>query len=126
MGATSVFKIQMNDTPRRIARERRTVQAMVQLYCRMLHDGGDGLCDDCSTLSAYALARLNACRFADEKPVCNRCPMHCYRSQKRKAIRAVMRFSGPRMLLYHPILALSHLVDSWLARGAAAKCSPQV
>lgn len=27
-------------------------------------------------------------------------------------IRAVMRFSGPRMLLYHPILAIWHLICS--------------
>lgn len=30
----------------------------------------------------------------------------------REKIRQVMRFSGPRMLLYHPVLANWHLVCS--------------
>ena len=29
----------------------------------------------------------------------------------REKIRAVMRFSGPRMLLYHPVLAVRHLIE---------------
>jgi hypothetical protein len=35
----------------------------------------------------------------------------CYTPDMRERIRAVMRFSGPRMLLHHPWLALMHLVD---------------
>jgi hypothetical protein len=31
----------------------------------------------------------------------------------REAIRTVMRFAGPRMLLSHPILALFHVVEGW-------------
>jgi hypothetical protein len=30
----------------------------------------------------------------------------------REKIRAVMRFSGPRMLLYHPITAIRHFLDN--------------
>ncbi|MCL4190388.1 MAG: nitrous oxide-stimulated promoter family protein, partial [Thermoguttaceae bacterium] len=30
----------------------------------------------------------------------------------RERIRAVMRFSGPRMMLRHPLLALRHQIDS--------------
>lgn len=30
----------------------------------------------------------------------------------REKIRAVMRFSGPRMLLVHPVLAVRHLLES--------------
>jgi hypothetical protein len=30
----------------------------------------------------------------------------------RQQIRAVMRYSGPRMIIRHPMLALAHLVDT--------------
>jgi len=96
----------------RIARERRTLQAMIELYCRGVHRRGD-LCEECSTLSAYARSRLDGCRFADAKPVCSRCVVHCYRPPMRDAVRAVMRYAGPRMLLSHPLLALAHVVDGW-------------
>jgi len=29
----------------------------------------------------------------------------------RKKIRAVMRYSGPRMIYRHPALAIAHLID---------------
>ena len=32
--------------------------------------------------------------------------------EKKERIREVMRFSGPRMMLYHPVMALSHMVSS--------------
>ena len=32
--------------------------------------------------------------------------------EMREKIRKVMRFSGPRMLFYHPVLAVWHLVCS--------------
>ena len=32
--------------------------------------------------------------------------------EMREQIRQVMRFSGPRMLLYHPVLAVWHLICS--------------
>ena len=38
--------------------------------------------------------------------------VHCYQPQMREQIRQVMRFSGPRMLLYHPVLAVWHLICS--------------
>jgi hypothetical protein len=30
----------------------------------------------------------------------------------REKIREVMRFSGPRMMFYHPVMAVRHLVES--------------
>lgn len=45
-----------------------------------------------------------------EKKNCNQCPNHCYAPDKREEIRAVMRFSGPRMLLVHPVAAIRHLL----------------
>jgi hypothetical protein len=92
-------------------RERRTIDAMVRIYCRDHHGRGGGLCGQCTELRDYAFARLDRCRYQDGKPTCANCPVHCYRPDMRDRVRAVMRYSGPRMLLRHPYLAIAHLRD---------------
>lgn len=95
----------------RLAREKRTVQAMVHIACRGRHATQNGLCERCEELLSYALKRLDRCPFQADKPTCANCPVHCYRPSMREEIRAVMRYAGPRMLLRHPILAIRHLID---------------
>lgn len=92
-----------------IKREKRIVEQMIRLYCRKLH-GGNSLCENCSKLLAYASLRLNKCPHGDRKPTCKKCPIHCYRKAEQEQIRKIMRYSGPRMMLYHPIEALRHLL----------------
>ena len=96
---------------RRLERERRTIDAMVRLYCRDHHGTRGEPCGECGELLEYALARLERCRFGDGKPTCANCPVHCYRPDMRERVREVMRYSGPRMLLRHPYLAIAHLRD---------------
>jgi hypothetical protein len=109
----------------RLWRERQTVGIMVQVYCRGRHHQA-GLCTACSELLAYAMQRLDRCVFKADKPTCKVCPVHCYKPEMRERMRQVMIFSGPRMLLSHPILALRHLLDErrpppeYLRRGARA------
>lgn len=95
----------------RMERERRTVEAMIRLYCRAHHGEGGDLCSECGELLEYALARLERCPFQEGKTTCVRCPVHCYRPEMRERIRRVMRYAGPRMLASHPLLALLHLLD---------------
>ena len=95
----------------RLLRERVTVDKMIELYCRGNHAPQGGLCAECAGLSEYAHQRLEKCVFGAEKPTCANCPVHCYKPEMRAKIRAVMRYSGPRMLLHHPVLALRHLLD---------------
>jgi hypothetical protein len=95
---------------RRLARERRTIAAMIALYCRD-HHGGSGLCDACAALDAYADARLARCVYGAAKPTCASCPIHCYQRERREAIRRVMRYAGRRMVPRHPLLAIGHLLD---------------
>ena len=76
--------------------------------CQVGHDG-PGLCGECRELLEYSLARLEHCKFGNAKTKCHKCPVHCYRPDMREKIRTVMRFSGPRMLLYHPLEALRYL-----------------
>ncbi|MFN7988313.1 MAG: nitrous oxide-stimulated promoter family protein [Thermoanaerobaculia bacterium] len=101
----------MTSAERRIAREWKTVQLMIRLHCRDLHGGRTALCAGCEELRAYAERRLEKCPFAEEKPTCVACPVHCYEAAMRERIRVVMRYAGPRMLLRHPVLAVRHLID---------------
>jgi hypothetical protein len=89
---------------------------MVQIYCEARH-GTRGLCPACDELLAYVVERLCKCPFRDDKPTCFNCPVHCYRKDRREQIQAVMRFSGPRMLKRHPVLAILHLIEGRIDRG---------
>ena len=91
-------------------REQQTLETMIALYCHNLHAPDEGLCPDCTALRDYARARLEHCTYGTDKPKCSACPIHCYKPAMREAIRTVMRYAGPRMLLRHPLLALGHVM----------------
>jgi hypothetical protein len=57
------------------------------------------------------MQRLEKCPFEEGKTTCARCPVHCYKPEMREKIRAVMRYSGPRMLYRHPMLTIFHIID---------------
>ena len=92
-------------------REKETVSRMIALYCRKNH-GGKTLCPDCAALDAYARSRSDRCPFMETKTFCSNCRTHCYRPDMREKIRKVMRFSGPRMIFHHPVMAIRHVIDS--------------
>lgn len=97
---------------KRRIRERTTVAKMIALYCRDHHSPQNGqLCNNCQSLLDYADQRIERCPFGAQKPTCAKCPVHCYRPEKREEIRQVMRYAGPRMLFHHPFLAILHLFD---------------
>jgi hypothetical protein len=101
-----------SEPPARIARERKTIVAMVALYCRAHHAPAEGLCEECRELLDYASRRLDTCPFHAGKPACNKCAVHCYTRAMRARVVAVMRYAGPRMLWRHPWLAVRHLLDA--------------
>jgi hypothetical protein len=103
----------MNHDSARMQRESQTVDNMIQLYCWLQHQTRAGLCVECANLQEYARQRLEKCPFAPDKPTCAKCPVHCYRTEMREKIRRVMRFSGPRILVHHPWLAVRHLLDGF-------------
>lgn len=115
---TAATTITPETTPKlanpRLAREWKTVTAMLGIYCR--HQHGRSLCAECQELKGYVRLRLDRCRFGEEKPTCAKCPVHCYQRDRREQIKAVMRFAGPRMLWEHPWLSLCHLWDGWFQR----------
>lgn len=95
----------------RIQREKNTIEVMILHYCRLNHQHNDELCPKCDELLAYARKRLDNCPFQDGKTTCGKCPIHCYRPDKREVIRKIMREIGPRMLLMNPIMGIRHAID---------------
>jgi hypothetical protein len=98
---------------RRLAREWQTIAAMIACYCRDHHAARAALCPECQGLLDYAAVRLERCRFGSKKPVCAKCPVHCYLPARREQVKAVMRHASPRMLWQHPILSLRHWLDGF-------------
>jgi hypothetical protein len=98
----------------RLAREYRTLEKMVAIYCRDHHNqSGDLPCDDCRAFLTYAEQRLLKCPYGQKKPTCAHCPVHCYKPRQREHARIVMQYSGPRMVLRHPWLSLLHVMDKF-------------
>ncbi len=81
---------------------------MIRLYCRR-KEGNEELCDECRGLLNYAYNRLDRCPFGNDKKSCRHCRIHCYSPEMRMRIRNIMRYSGPRMILYAPLEILRHL-----------------
>lgn len=102
----------MTQLTSRLAREYRTLQRMVEIYCRDHHAAVEGPpCGDCGDFLDYAQLRLLKCPYGQEKPTCAKCPVHCYKPLQREQARIVMRYAGPRMILRHPWLSLLHMTD---------------
>lgn len=103
-------------------REKKVVSLMISLYCHKKHVGfrkgvhrqmgAPTLCAECAELDRYARQQIDRCPFMETKTFCSNCRVHCYTPEMRERIKTVMRFSGPRMLFYHPIKAIRHVIES--------------
>ncbi len=91
-----------------LQQERATIASMTRLYCRAKHSTEGELCPDCQELLDYACERVGRCMFLPDKPVCARCPVHCYKAPYREQVREVMRFAGPRLIFKDPVAVVRH------------------
>lgn len=96
----------------KIEHEKVTIEKMIALYCKHQHNPQGKLCPDCQDLLGFAWRRLELCKHGENKPTCGKCPIHCYKPDMRAKVRQVMRYAGPRMVIYHPLEALKHLLQS--------------
>ena len=99
------------DTQTKREREKQLVSQMIALYCKK-HHGGKRLCPQCAALDRYARQRSDRCPFMETKTFCSNCKVHCYRPEMRESIRAVMVFSGPRMIFHHPLVSVRHMIEN--------------
>jgi hypothetical protein len=103
------------NTPKLLRRDLRTLALFIRIYCEAHHEARNpvvlkgfdlrqiagkklDLCPECTKLLHHALVKRSHCPY-DPKPACKHCPTHCYAKDYRQKIRAVMRFSGRRLLL---------------------------
>lgn len=93
----------------RVEKEKKVIELMINIYCRKKHNLKDGLCVECEELLEYAHKRLTLCKFGDEKTTCSKCPIHCYKKDMKLKVKEVMRFSGPRLIIYNPIELIRHM-----------------
>ena len=89
-------------------RDMETVEAMIRIYCR--HHHTQDLCKECRVVLVYANARIEKCLFGLEKPACNKCTVHCYSPAMKEKVKEIMRFSGPKMIYRHPVMAFIHKI----------------
>lgn len=83
---------------------------MIYMFCGAKHGTSHALCDSCAELNKYAQKKLSRCIYGENKPTCQKCPIHCYSPEMKGKIKEVMRYSGPRLLFRSPALSISHLV----------------
>ena len=119
----------MKDIEKKRQKEQEVVELIIRLYCKKNHKEAykvhNDLCPECRELAEYAKMRSAKCPFMETKTFCNNCKVHCYKPEMRQKIKTVMRFSGPRMIFYHPILAIWHLTLSIKEKKTLAKENPQ-
>ncbi len=103
----------MNDTLKlKREKEKAVVTKMISIYCSKKHKHKNDLCAECTEINTYAHLRTDRCPFMESKTFCANCKVHCYKPDMREKIREIMRFSGPWMLLYAPIPAIQHVIES--------------
>ena len=83
------------------------------MYCKDHHKTKKELCPKCHELLEYAKLRLDKCPYQENKSTCAKCLTHCYKESTRLKVKTVMRYSGPRMLVRHPVLAILHIIDGF-------------
>ena len=96
----------MNKQQTKREREKQVVTLMIQQYCKKKHVT-QALCPEFSAHLNYSFSRI-----MESKTFCSNCRVHCYKPDMREKIRQVMRFSGPLMIFYHPVLAIRHVIES--------------
>jgi hypothetical protein len=84
--------------------ERLKTHDVTEIYGRPLE-----LCSACRKLLTHAFVKRTACPL-DPKPMCKKCPQHCYGSPYRAQIREVMRYAGRKLVLRGRLDYLLHLL----------------
>jgi hypothetical protein len=105
----------------RLKKEKKTIAIMIKIFCGAHHGSGDELlCPTCTELLDYAKVRLDKCPYGENKGACSKCKIHCYKPEMRKQITEVMRYSGPKMVTKHPLLAIDHLLRMKISKRIKA------
>ena len=114
----------MTEDHAKMITQRRTLEAMIRIFCHGHHGRRSGICPECRELLEYAERRLENCPFKENKPRCSKCTVNCYKPDMAGRIRAVMKYAGPRMLYRHPVLTGVHYLTGSKENTDMKKNSP--
>lgn len=95
----------------RLEKEKVIFEKMILIYCKNNHKENHP-CSQCIDIINYGKNKINNCPFDNSKPFCSKCSIHCYEKNVQKKVKEIMRYSGPRIIFYHPITSLKHLISS--------------
>ena len=96
-----------------IEREKLTIRHMVEIYCRGHRHFASGICVNRTSSLLYSYDRIEKCPFnCSQKPACGLCRTNCFTAKRYRQFRQIMRYAGPRMMLYHPYLTMVHIWDA--------------
>ena len=96
-----------------LEREKLTIRHMIGIHCRGHRHSASGFCADCSAILRYAYDRIEMCPFnGSAKPACGLCRTNCFTADMYRQFAQIMRYAGPRMMLYHPYLTMVHIWDA--------------
>ena len=102
----------MNTTKQnKIDNEISVIITMIEIYYKNKKHKNLHTITEIEELKHYCKSRVANCPVILEKTFCSSCKIHCYDPNHRALIKKVMKYSGPRMLFYHPILLVKHLVS---------------
>ena len=91
----------------RVEKEKAMIVKMIEIYYK---NKAHGTPEEREELKDYALKRLDNCRHGENKSFCSHCSTQCYAPKYKAKIKEVMRYSGLRMIFYHPLMAINHVL----------------
>lgn len=86
----------------------KVLRSMLELDCE-LYKKKKVLCTSHNELFEYAIEKIEKCPH-EENIICQVCAIHCYSNERREEIIEVMRSTRVRMMIYHPIITMQHLI----------------
>lgn len=107
----------MDSTQKELENESKLLSEMIKIYCKKKHNTKSCLCEECKELENYSNHRRGKCPFKNHNMVCSNCSVRCFSPVMREKIQKVMRFSGPRVLFYHPIITIGHMIKTFRSKG---------
>lgn len=96
----------------KIEKRKKVLSAMFAIYIKKHKKEKE----EVNSLKAYAFQRIDKCPNVNDGIYCSSCKIHCFSDDKRKEIKKVMKYSGPRMIFYHPLMALDHMLSGFRAK----------
>lgn len=96
--------------------EIKAVTEMIGIFCQDVHKtDGVELCPECEELLEYIKKRVNSCPRMAEKTLCSECRTHCYAPNRQQRIKQIMHYSGSKLALRSPVMAVRRKITHWIS-----------